>query len=61
MVAGNLARQPGVAMFSEISFDALERGDFIHKQGFYLGIHPIADKKNLTKVTQLLNSFCGQW
>jgi CDP-6-deoxy-D-xylo-4-hexulose-3-dehydrase len=61
VVAGNLARQPGVALFSEISFDSLGGADFIHKQGFYLGIHPTANKKNLMKVTQLLNSFCGQW
>jgi CDP-6-deoxy-D-xylo-4-hexulose-3-dehydrase len=48
VVAGNLARQPGVALFSEISFDALGGADFIHKQGFYLGIHPTSHESYST-------------
>jgi len=61
VVAGNLAKQPAIQKYPEIYFESLPGADFIHKQGIYIGIHPTTNKRNLEKVTNLLDNFCQQW
>lgn len=61
VVAGNLAKQPATARYSDIQFVSLEGADFIHERGLYIGIHPTTKERNLGKVTKYLDSFCEQW
>ena len=61
IVAGNLARQPAILHYPEISFDVLEGADLIHEQGLYIGIHPTTELNNLSRVIELIDNFCEQW
>lgn len=61
IVAGNLAKQPAVLKYPEISFNSLEGADLIHERGLYIGIHPTTKDHNLLKVTKLIDDFCEQW
>lgn len=60
IVAGNLARQPAILHYPEISFDVLEGADLIHERGLYIGIHPTTELNNLLRVIDLIDSFCEQ-
>lgn len=60
IVAGNLAKQPAVLHYPEISFDVLEGADLIHERGFYIGIHPKTKLINLSRVIDLIDNFCKQ-
>jgi len=61
VVAGNLAKQPAILHYPEISFDVLEGADLIHERGLYIGIHPTTELNNLLRVIDLIDSFCEQW
>jgi len=61
VVAGNLAKQPAILHYPEISFDVLEGADLIHERGLYIGIHPTSELNNLLRVIDLIDSFCEQW
>ena len=43
VVAGNLGRQPAAQRLEGISVGDLPGADFIHENGFYLGIHPVIE------------------
>jgi CDP-6-deoxy-D-xylo-4-hexulose-3-dehydrase len=61
VVAGNLAKQPAILHYPEISFDVLEGADLIHERGLYIGINPTTELNNLLRVIDLIDSFCEQW
>ena len=61
IVAGNLAKQPAISHYPEISFNVLEGADLIHERGLYIGIHPTTEHNNLLRVVDLIDSFCEQW
>jgi CDP-6-deoxy-D-xylo-4-hexulose-3-dehydrase len=61
IVAGNLARQPAISYYPEISFDVLEGADLIHERGLYIGIHPTTELNNLLRAIDLIDNFCEQW
>ena len=61
IVAGNLAKQPAILHYPEISFNVLEGADLIHEQGLYIGIHPTTKLNNLSRVIDLIDNFCEQW
>jgi CDP-6-deoxy-D-xylo-4-hexulose-3-dehydrase len=61
IVAGNLAKQPAILHYPEISFDVLKGADLIHEHGLYIGIHPTTEFKNLSRVINLIDDFCEQW
>lgn len=61
IVAGNLAKQPAILHYPEISFDVLEGADLIHEHGLYIGIHPTTEFNNLSRVIDLIDDFCQQW
>lgn len=57
IVAGNLAKQPATKYFPEITYNSLVGADFIHEQGLYIGIHPNSNKKNVEKVSKIIDNF----
>jgi|DEB19_MinimDraft_3_1074340.scaffolds.fasta_scaffold11615_2 CDP-6-deoxy-D-xylo-4-hexulose-3-dehydrase len=57
VVAGNLARQPAMSNFPEISYDDLSNSDYVHNNGFYIGIHPEIDEAKIAKVANVIDRF----
>jgi CDP-6-deoxy-D-xylo-4-hexulose-3-dehydrase len=57
IVAGNLARQPAMSNFPEISFGSLSNSNYIHQFGLYIGIHPEFDEAKIEKVANIIDSF----
>jgi CDP-6-deoxy-D-xylo-4-hexulose-3-dehydrase len=57
VVAGNLARQPAMTNFPEISYDDLSNSDYVHNNGFYIGIHPEIDEAKIAKVANVIDRF----
>lgn len=57
VVAGNLARQPAMSNFPEISFGSLSNSDYIHQFGLYIGVHPEFDQGKIEKVANIIDSF----
>jgi CDP-6-deoxy-D-xylo-4-hexulose-3-dehydrase len=61
IVTGNIARHPAVEKFrSEIEWGHLPGSDFIHENGFYIGLHPIENDPNIDKLVNLIDQFFEQ-
>lgn len=57
IVAGNLAKQPAMSSFPEIEFAELPNADYIHDQGLYIGIHPVINQEQLSRVVEIIDQF----
>lgn len=58
VVTGNLARHPAAANFAEsIAAGALPGADFIHENGFYVGLHPVPAKRELERLFDVIDEF----
>jgi CDP-6-deoxy-D-xylo-4-hexulose-3-dehydrase len=60
IVTGNLAKQPAVAKFPDVRFASLPGADFVHEQGFYIGIHPVDVDEELERVWDVMEDFVAQ-
>lgn len=61
IVAGNLARQPALKKFTNISYGSLSGADYVNDYGFYIGIHPTTKIKDLKKVIQVMDDYLMNW
>jgi CDP-6-deoxy-D-xylo-4-hexulose-3-dehydrase len=59
IVAGNLARQPVMSNFPEITFGTLEGANYLHDRGLYIGIHPKEDRERIRRIGELIDIFCA--
>lgn len=58
IVTGNLARHPAAKNFPEVlSTGALSGADEIHEHGFYVGLHPIDNSRELMRLFDLIDEF----
>jgi CDP-6-deoxy-D-xylo-4-hexulose-3-dehydrase len=57
IVAGNLARQPAMEHFPDLRDESLAGADFIHQNGFYLGVHPIDFGQQIDRLGLVLSKF----
>ncbi len=61
IVAGNLARQPVCRLFPELQEDCLPGSDIVHKRGFYVGLHPFAERQNMDRLFETFDRFIRQY
>jgi CDP-6-deoxy-D-xylo-4-hexulose-3-dehydrase len=58
VVAGNLGRQPAVQRLDGISTGDLPGADYVHENGFYLGIHPVLEMEpEFERVWDIFDAF----
>jgi CDP-6-deoxy-D-xylo-4-hexulose-3-dehydrase len=57
VVAGNLARHPVAERRPELSSVDMPGVDLVHRQGFYIGLHPFQHDYNIDRVGEVINSF----
>jgi CDP-6-deoxy-D-xylo-4-hexulose-3-dehydrase len=57
IVAGNIARQPVCELFPELQAGSLPGADIVHDRGFYLGLHPSKEQKNLERLAEIFEAF----
>jgi CDP-6-deoxy-D-xylo-4-hexulose-3-dehydrase len=56
IIAGNIARQPALSRFrGEISIDGLVGADYVHSQGFYIGISPFDREIELNRLRLVID------
>ena len=61
IVAGNLARQPVAKYFSEFKESQFPGADKIHNDGFYLGLSPLSDEKDIRKLIDFFEKFVNSY
>ena len=59
IVAGNLARQPMTKLFPQLVTGDLPGAEQVHKQGFYIGLHPFEDDGLLERLGKTLADVFG--
>lgn len=58
VVTGNLARHPAAANFADsLACGPLPGADFIHENGFYLGLHPVPARRELERLFDVIDGF----
>lgn len=58
VVTGNLARHPAATNFAEaVARGALPGADFVHANGFYLGLHPVPAEQELERLFDIIDGF----
>ena len=58
IVTGNLARHPAIQGFgAQLRVDDLPGADYVHENGFYIGLHPVRSNQTLGRVFDLIDDF----
>lgn len=60
LVAGNLARQPGMRAAPHRAADDLSGAQLLHERAIYIGIHSYMSDTELALIPQLLNEFAAE-
>jgi CDP-6-deoxy-D-xylo-4-hexulose-3-dehydrase len=61
IVAGNIARHPVGDIFPEFLEDSYPGADFVHEQGFYLGLSPLFTENQIDKLVDHFVSFLNRY
>ena len=57
VVAGNLARHPVAERIPDLAAIDMPGVDLVHRQGFYIGLHPFQDDDKIDRVGEIINGF----
>lgn len=61
IVAGNLARQPAAQLFPELrAAENLKGADFIHTNGFYIGLLPMIGDEGVDRLINIIGDFISK-
>lgn len=58
VVTGNLARHPAAERFrGVVEMGSLPGADYVHENGFYIGLHPVDARSDLERVFDIIDEF----
>ncbi len=61
IVAGNLAKHPAAQLFKEFSEAEYPGADFIHEQGFYIGLSPLQSNDAMDRLIECFHRFLKRY